>query len=255
MAMISCQSFSTASGSAVKALRRLMPALLTRIDTGPTLAVTSPATAKQFWRSVTSSPKLSALPPSPRISSAAFAAAASSISRTTTRAPSRAKPAAIARPMPDAPPVTAAMWSWRSGMVFPLLLVLTEVSKREGRALWTRKRRRLAIPVAPPARPAQALEATPAALEHAVLDRQHARQTRMRPADIAVVGRPRPRRQAVVPDLADAGAVPADQMKRGLRGTDDDERGQRDGGGGTEGGEATHKVSPVWKRSEAGLRS
>ena len=35
--MMSCQSFTTASRSPVKALRRLMPALFTRIETLPTL--------------------------------------------------------------------------------------------------------------------------------------------------------------------------------------------------------------------------
>jgi len=34
-AMMSCQSLMTASASPVNALRRLMPALLTRIETGP----------------------------------------------------------------------------------------------------------------------------------------------------------------------------------------------------------------------------
>ena len=38
IAMMSCQSLTTASGSAVNALRRLMPALLTRIETWPTSA-------------------------------------------------------------------------------------------------------------------------------------------------------------------------------------------------------------------------
>ena len=35
--MMSCQSLATASGSAVKALRRVMPASLTRIDTAAEL--------------------------------------------------------------------------------------------------------------------------------------------------------------------------------------------------------------------------
>ena len=61
--MMSCQSFSTASGSAVKALRRLMPALLTRIETCPTCSAIFSATAMQSSRRVTSSAKLSAWPP------------------------------------------------------------------------------------------------------------------------------------------------------------------------------------------------
>ena len=71
-AMMSCQSLATASGSAMMALRRAMPALLTRIEIGPSLAATSPATARQALASVTSSGKAIALKPSASISAAVF---------------------------------------------------------------------------------------------------------------------------------------------------------------------------------------
>ena len=90
IAMMSCQSFSTAAVSAVNALRGLMPALLTRIETCPTLPAMSFATAMQSSRLVTSSLKLSALPPLSRISLAASAAVFSSMSSSTARAPSLA---------------------------------------------------------------------------------------------------------------------------------------------------------------------
>src|SRR3954451_8738256 len=65
--MMSFQSFATVSVSAVKALRRVIPALLTRIETCPTSSATCLASAKQSSRLVTSSAKLAALPPDLRI--------------------------------------------------------------------------------------------------------------------------------------------------------------------------------------------
>ena len=53
-------------------LRRAMPALLTRIETCPTLSAICLAIATQSSRLVTSSTKLSALPPASRISCAAL---------------------------------------------------------------------------------------------------------------------------------------------------------------------------------------
>ena len=88
--MMSSQSLITASSAPVMPLRRAMPALLTRIETGPTLSATCLAIAMQSSRLVTSSAKLSALPPASRISLAASAAAFSLMSSSTTRAPSRA---------------------------------------------------------------------------------------------------------------------------------------------------------------------
>lgn len=88
--MMSFQSFATVSVSAVKALRRVIPALLTRIETCPILSATCPANAKQSSRLVTSSAKLSALPPDVRISCAASATVSALTSSSTTCAPSRA---------------------------------------------------------------------------------------------------------------------------------------------------------------------
>ena len=90
MAMMSSQSLMTASFSPSMPLRRAMPALLTRIETGPTLSATCFAIATQSSRLVTSSAKLWALPPALRISCAVSAAAVWLMSSTTTCAPSRA---------------------------------------------------------------------------------------------------------------------------------------------------------------------
>ena len=59
--MMSCQSLRTASGSPVKALRRLMPALFTSTEAWPILPAISEATRPQESRSVTSSLKLQRL--------------------------------------------------------------------------------------------------------------------------------------------------------------------------------------------------
>ena len=88
--MMSCQSLTTASGAAVKGLRRLMPALLTRMETRPTVAPISAATSRHLSRSVTSSTKLKALPPAPVMALAVSAAPLPLASSTTTCAPSLA---------------------------------------------------------------------------------------------------------------------------------------------------------------------
>ena len=78
--MMSSQSLITASAAPSMPLRRAMPALLTRIETCPTLSATFLAIAMQSSRLVTSSAKLSALPPASRISLATSAAAFSFMS-------------------------------------------------------------------------------------------------------------------------------------------------------------------------------
>ena len=88
--MMLSQSSITASAAPSMPLRRAMPALLTRIETCPTLSAICLAIATQASRLVTSSLKLSALPPASRISLAVSAALVSLTSSTTTRAPSRA---------------------------------------------------------------------------------------------------------------------------------------------------------------------
>ena len=66
MAMMSSQSLITASAAPSMPLRRAMPALLTRIETCPTVSAIFFATATQSSRLVTSSTELSALPPACR---------------------------------------------------------------------------------------------------------------------------------------------------------------------------------------------
>ncbi len=89
-ARMSCQSLATVSASAVKALRRVMPALLTRIETGPTSSATFFAIARQSSRFVTSSVKAFALPPAAPICLTVSAAPWLFMSSTATWAPSRA---------------------------------------------------------------------------------------------------------------------------------------------------------------------
>src|SRR5262245_59610099 len=89
-AMMSCQSLTTAAGSPVKALRRLMPALLTRTQTRPTLAPTAAAKLRQAALSLTSSAKLHALPPSLLNAAAVCSAVSALASSATTAAPALA---------------------------------------------------------------------------------------------------------------------------------------------------------------------
>src|SRR5438270_13278239 len=51
--------------------------------------------------------------------------------------------------------------------------------------------------------------------------------------------------EVLIPDLADAGIVPADHIIAGLRGTDDGKARDSDADGGIEDGNATHEESPV----------
>src|SRR5205085_3284325 len=53
--------------------------------------------------------------------------------------------------------------------------------------------------------------------------------------------------QVLIPDLADAGIVPADHIVAGLRGTDDSKARDSDADSGTEGGSVTHEESPGGK--------
>src|SRR5438552_2070984 len=91
-------------------------------------------------------------------------------------------------------------------------------------------------------------------LQHAVLHGERVAESRDRLADGLVGRRDRLARNALVPDLADAGAFPADQMKRGFGGAGHGKGGESDTGGGTEGGQSKHgKISPVGEWL-AGLR-
>ena len=73
--MISSQSLITASAAPVMPLRRAMPALLTRMETGPMVSAICFAIAAQAARSVTSSAKLSTVPPASLTSLAVSAGA------------------------------------------------------------------------------------------------------------------------------------------------------------------------------------
>jgi hypothetical protein len=90
VAITACQSLATVSGSAVKGLRRVMPALFTRMDTWPNCLATSAATVRQAARSLTSRVKACALPPASRIAFAVSAAGSPLMSSVATVAPSRA---------------------------------------------------------------------------------------------------------------------------------------------------------------------
>ena len=85
--MMSSQSPATISASPVTGLRRLMPALLTRIEIAPTEASMSLAAATQAARSRTSSVTACAACPAAAISSRTAPAAPPSMSIATTSAP------------------------------------------------------------------------------------------------------------------------------------------------------------------------
>src|SRR5689334_5141043 len=94
--------------------RRWMPALLNRMSMPPrsaTIAATAECTAA---RSVTSNTLLPAAKPSPRSLAAASSASADLRALSTTVAPARASPAAIAKPSPRYAPVTSATFPERS---------------------------------------------------------------------------------------------------------------------------------------------
>ena len=87
-ALLGVSLASAKASAAVNGLRRLMPALLTRIEIAPTSAATFLAIAMQSSRLVTSSVKANALPPASLICFTVSAAASPLMSRTTTCAPS-----------------------------------------------------------------------------------------------------------------------------------------------------------------------
>ena len=85
-----------------------MPALLTRIPTGPSAPATCRTASSTSARSPTSQVTASAFRPRTRISAATASSSAPVRALTATCAPSRARASAIARPMPRPPPVTSA---------------------------------------------------------------------------------------------------------------------------------------------------
>src|ERR1700741_3254639 len=83
-----------------------MPALVTRIETGPNSLRTLANACSTAARSVTSAPTPMAVTPAARRSSVTRCAACSLTSRTATRCPRRPSSWQVASPMPEAPPVT-----------------------------------------------------------------------------------------------------------------------------------------------------
>src|SRR5436309_11576226 len=88
----------------------LMPALLIRISSRPSVAATRSIAALTWDSSATSSCCVRALPPVARISLATCSAASTLISLRTTCAPCCAKSRAICSPIPDPAPVTKAIF-------------------------------------------------------------------------------------------------------------------------------------------------
>ena len=89
-------------------LTRAIPAQLTRTCNRPHDCSASPIAASHPDSDVTSRGWPRAVPPAARIASAVPAIPGSSRSATTTKPPSRASIRAVARPMPEAAPVTRA---------------------------------------------------------------------------------------------------------------------------------------------------
>src|SRR5260221_4638428 len=88
-----------------------MPAMLARMSMRPAAFSTAAMAARVSAALLTSHRWASAFPPAATIRSATRRAAASSTSRTVTRAPCFAKRSEIAAPIPEAPPVTTAtLW-------------------------------------------------------------------------------------------------------------------------------------------------
>src|SRR5258707_15381848 len=88
-------------------------------------------------------------------------------------------------------------------------------------------------------------ERTGAVAQQAILEHQRVAEGRHFAADDDdVVRRPRQGRDALVPDLAEAGILPADQMERGLGGAGDGKSGKGNAGEGGKGGKKAHGWGP-----------
>src|SRR5664280_13906 len=104
-----------------------MPALLCRTSTWPSCANTLSASASTALGSETSSAWATALPPAASIARATSSAVPPLRSATWTLAPCRASRSAVARPMPEPPPVTTATLPCRLGS----LLTASSISSDE----------------------------------------------------------------------------------------------------------------------------
>src|SRR5215469_14675698 len=116
----------------------LMPALLTRISSLPCFCTVAATTAFQSSSFVTSRRMNSAVPLARVISAATWRPSSSSMSATTTFAPSLAKRRAVAAPMPEAAPVTIATFPSRRMLDPPGITVAPTLP----RAAWLGYRRR-----------------------------------------------------------------------------------------------------------------
>src|ERR1700719_169480 len=110
----------------------------------------------------------------------------------------------------------------------------------------------LSAPETPRTRPtpsvlARRSERAVALLSHLFLHSRRGGEGRNRLADDLVIRRPLQRlgRHLLIPDLADAGVIPADHIVAGLRGACEGKARDSDAGGGTESGSATHGEPPV----------
>src|SRR6188474_1932882 len=102
-----------ASGNSAAGARWVIPALFTRISTGPRPASTASVMRATLAASLTSTVTASARPPPAAIASATACAPAALASATATAAPASASPRAMAAPSPPAPPTTTATWPSR----------------------------------------------------------------------------------------------------------------------------------------------
>lgn len=96
--------------------RRFTPAQLTRMSGSPKIPAASSAAVRTPARSPRSALTQAARQPSAASSSTVLTSFAPSRATTTTRAPARASAPAIARPMPELPPVTTATRSSSANM-------------------------------------------------------------------------------------------------------------------------------------------
>ena len=113
------------------------PALLTRMSGAPSRSTTSTTASSIRRRSVTSTFRPMARPPPASIPRAAVAAASPLRSKMATAAPSLARRSLMARPMPDAPPVTTVTRGSLQLLTYASSLTLTYSRTQVD---WTRQR-------------------------------------------------------------------------------------------------------------------
>src|SRR5512134_1102187 len=120
--MICCQR---SSGIVSAGATHALPALLTKTSTLPNLGSVAAFTASSWSGLVTSAASPSALTPSFSMPAAACSQFASLREQMTTFDPASARPVAICRPRPVAPPVTTLTLPWRLNSSFTLAISLS----------------------------------------------------------------------------------------------------------------------------------